>query len=67
MRKEGLISIRALLAEGDGYNILAADIADNISIRALLAEGDPEHSLSNQGVRISIRALLAEGDGKVEQ
>ena len=62
VRLNAIISIHALLAEGDGDVKLIVDL-ENISIHALLAEGDllPDWDLY-QMLRISIHALLAEGD-----
>ena len=58
-----LISIHALLAEGDQIIIEDGRVRGQISIHALLAEGD--HGCAKEcpaNAEISIHALLAEGD-----
>ena len=62
VRLNAIISIHALLAEGDR---LLADVCQRgpiISIHALLAEGDGDVKLIVDLENISIHALLAEGD-----
>ena len=57
-----LISIHALLAEGDGDQAQFV-IIQSISIHALLAEGDLNQGADAEQLHtISIHALLAEGD-----
>ena len=57
-----MISIHALLAEGDLQDTITEIANMKISIHALLAEGDPVHAARVAKLFISIHALLAEGD-----
>ena len=57
-----IISIHALLAEGDVRPGAACPRSGSISIHALLAEGDSVKASNGRGRAISIHALLAEGD-----